>query len=114
MYTGHRGAFANEIICSIRVGIKLYLQYTYVCMYVCIYIRTSSTYGSKVIPVHVLEGPEGPRGVQVPRIFTQSAHESARLSSLCTSRLYPPWRTPGTHFYEILNLGFQYHPNAIW
>ena len=55
----------------------------------------------KTIPVQTRTGPEGSRSLMLPDF--QDVRYIARLSTLCTGRLYPPGRTPGIHFCSKLS-----------
>jgi hypothetical protein len=49
------------------------------------------------IPVQAWTGPQGSWRLRLAEC-RQSAHEGLRLLFLCTGRLYPPGKTPDTHF----------------
>ena len=57
----------------------------------------------KAIPVQAWVSPEGSRRLRVPDFEIISTQRWLRLSSLLTSRLYPPGIISGTHFCSRLH-----------
>ena len=67
---------------------------------------------SEISNVHVMNGnrqsklctgPQGSRKLRLPEFQDDRHTKVARLSGLCTGRLYPPGKKPGTHFCKRLS-----------
>jgi hypothetical protein len=51
------------------------------------------------IPIQAWTDPEGSRRLRLPEFLDNWHMKVARLSALCTGRLYAPRDTRGTHFF---------------
>jgi hypothetical protein len=61
------------------------------------------TFIGKAIPIQAYNRPRGFQEVEAPRFWDSQHMKMARLSALCTGRLYPPDNIPDTHFPQRLS-----------
>jgi len=61
------------------------------------FLTATAVIKGKAIPLQAWAGHEGSRRWRIPD-FKSRHMKAVRLSALCTGRLYPPGKNPGTHF----------------
>ena len=69
---------------------------------ICYGIRIVGMTQKRSYPITGLHRPLGLEELEAPRTYNRQM-KVIRLLALCTGRLYPPGKIPGTHFYQRLS-----------
>ena len=81
--------------CLIPTRPHFLIPIVYICVCVCVCL---CLYKGTAIPLQAWTGPEGSRKIEAPGFLVSRHMKVARLSALCSDRLYSPGNIPGTHF----------------